>query len=115
EKNEGELPRERVGSIYYNRAMVWAIVSAEAVRDAMKLAGSNRPVSGEEVQRALEQMNMDEARIAKLGATGLMPPFRLSCKDHEGGAAVKFQQWKGGKWVAISDWVPTDQSIVRPM
>jgi branched-chain amino acid transport system substrate-binding protein len=115
DRNEGELPKERIGSIYYNRAMVWAIVSAEAVRDAMKLAGANRPVTGAEVQKALEQMNMDEARIAKLGATGLLPPFMMSCKDHEGGAAVKFQQWKGGKWVEISDWIETDQKIVRPM
>ena len=58
---------------------------------------------------------MTAERIAGLGATNLMPPFKLTCADHEGGAAVKFQQWKGGKWVQISDWIETDQSMVRPM
>ena len=111
---DGELPRERVGSIYYNRALAWAIVSSEVVRDAMKMFG-NRPVVGEEVQQALEQLDMSAERIEKLGATGLVPPFKLSCKDHEGAAAVKFQQWTDGKWVQISDWIATDSDMVRPM
>jgi branched-chain amino acid transport system substrate-binding protein len=115
DRNEGELPRDRVGSIFYDRGIVWAVITAEAIRDAMKLAGENRPVTGEEVQKALEQLTFDEARVEKLGAAGLIPPFALSCKDHEGGAAVMFLQWKGDEWVQISDWVETDQSLVRPM
>jgi len=35
--------------------------------------------------------------------------------DHEGGSPVKFMQWSGSKWTVISDWIPTDQTIVRPM
>lgn len=115
DKNEGELPRERVGSVYYNRAIVFAIVNTEAIRDAMNMTGQKRAPTGEEVQKALEKFEMTEARLEKLGAKGLMPAFKVSCKDHEGGAPVKFQQWKGGKWVEISDWVQTDQKIVRPM
>jgi branched-chain amino acid transport system substrate-binding protein len=34
--------------------------------------------------------------------------------DHEGGGAVKFQRWNGEKWEIVSDWIPSDQSIVRP-
>ena len=115
DKNEGELPRERLGSVYYNRAIVFAIANSEAIRDAMAMTGQKRPPTGEEVQKALEKFEMTEARLEKLGAKGLMPPFKLSCKDHEGGAPVKFQQWKGGKWVEASDWIETDQSMVRPM
>lgn len=114
DKDNGELPRRRVGSIYYNRAIVWAIVSVEAIRSAMDMFG-HRPVIGEEVQQALENLSMTEARIEALGATGLIPVFSVSCEDHEGGAPVKFQQWTDGKWVQISDWIETDQSIVRPM
>lgn len=111
---EGELPRERLGSIYYNRAVVWGIVSIEAIRKAMDMFG-NRPVSGPEVQQALETLEMTPERIAELGATGLVPPFAVTCADHEGGAAVMFQQWRGGAWVPISDWVETDRGLVRPM
>lgn len=111
---EGELPRERLGSIYYNRAVVWGIVSIEAIRRAMDMFG-NRPVSGPEVQQALETLEMTPERIAELGATGLVPPFAVTCADHEGGAAVMFQQWRGGAWVPVSDWVETDRALVRPM
>lgn len=111
---EGELPRERLGSIYYNRAVVWAVVSIEAIRKAMDMFG-NRPVSGPEVQQALETLEMTPERIAELGATGLVPPFAVTCADHEGGAAVMFQQWRGGAWVPVSDWVETDRALVRPM
>lgn len=111
---EGELPRERLGSIYYNRAVVWGVVSIEAIRKAMDMFG-NRPVSGPEVQQALETLEMTPERIAELGATGLVPPFAVTCADHEGGAAVMFQQWRGGAWVPISDWVETDRDLVRPM
>jgi len=114
DKGKGELPRERVGSVYYNRAIVWAVVTSEVIRDAQRLFG-NRRVTGKEVQQALEQFEMSDERIAKLGATGLIPPFKLSCADHEGKAAVKFQQWKGGKWEIISDWIATDSELVRPM
>ena len=114
DKGEGEMPRERLGSIYYNRAIVWAIVSTEAIRKAMDMFG-NRPVSGPEVQQALETLSLTPERIAELGATGLVPPFEVTCSDHEGGAAVMFQQWNGGKWERISDWVETDRALVRPM
>lgn len=114
DKGNGELPRERLGSIYYNRAVVWGMVSTEAIRTAQDMFGK-RPVTGAEVQQAMENLDMTAERIAGLGATNLMPTFKLTCSDHEGGAAVKFQQWKDGKWVQISDWIETDQSMVRPM
>lgn len=111
---DGEMPPERLGSIYYNRAIVWAIVSTEAIRTAMDMFG-NRPVSGAELQQALETLDLTPERIAALGATGLVPPFAVTCADHEGGAPVMFQQWTDGKWVAITGWIETDQELVRPM
>jgi branched-chain amino acid transport system substrate-binding protein len=28
---------------------------------------------------------------------------------------VKFQQWDGQQWHAITDWIATDQALVRPL
>jgi len=53
--------------------------------------------------------------LKELGAVGFMQPLHVSCKDHEGGGAVKFQQWDGKAWKVITDWIPSDQTIVRPM
>ena len=54
-----------------------------------------RPLTGEEVRWGLEHLNLDAARIKALGALGLVQPLKLSCADHEGGGAAKFQQWDG--------------------
>lgn len=115
-KGEGEMDdKSRVGSIYYNRGVVFAIVTAEAVRKAQERFGKGKSMTGEQVRWGLENLDINEAYLKKLGATGFMQPLKVSCKDHEGGGAVKFQQWDGSKWVVISDWIESDQSIVRPM
>ena len=36
-------------------------------------------------------------RLKELGASGLLQPIKLSCADHEGGGAVRFQQWDGAE------------------
>jgi branched-chain amino acid transport system substrate-binding protein len=60
-------------------------------------------------------MNLDAGRIAALGATNFLQPLRVTCADHEGGGAVKFQQWDGTKWKIITDWVQPDKALVRPL
>ena len=37
------------------------------------------------------------------------------CADHEGGGAVKFQQWNGKQWKVITDWIQPDKELVRGM
>ncbi|MBB3941505.1 hypothetical protein GGR39_003182 [Novosphingobium fluoreni] len=44
-----------------------------------------------------------------------MQPLKLSCSDHEGGGAVRFQQWDGAKWTVISDWIQADRPLLRPI
>ena len=63
----------------------------------------------------IENLNINDARLKQLGAVGLMQALKVSCMDHEGGGAVKFLQWNGKKWNVITDWIASDQSIVRPM
>jgi len=112
---KGKLDSKRVGTVYANRAVAMAIIGTEAIRDAMNMVGENRAVTGAEVQAALEQLTFDRERLERLGAVDLLPEFSMTCADHEGGAPVRFMQWKEGKWTPASDWIPTDQSIVRPM
>jgi branched-chain amino acid transport system substrate-binding protein len=104
----------RFGSVYYNRGIITGIVNAEAIRTAQAKFGK-KPLTGEQVRWGLENLNIDEKRLKELGASGLLQPIKVSCRDHEGGGAVKFQQWDGKRWNVITDWIPSDQSIVRPM
>ncbi len=105
-------PPEHVGSAYYNRGVIQGIVVGEAIRIAQRRFGA-RVLSGEQLRWGLERLALDEARLAELGALQLLQPLALSCFDHEGGGAVKFQQWLGGRWNVISDWVSGDQALVR--
>jgi len=115
-KNEGEMEdKSRVGSIYYNRGVVFGIVTAEAVRKAQEKYGKGKSMTGEQVRWGLENLDISEAYLKKLGATGFMQPLKVSCRDHEGGGQVKFQQWDGAKWKVVTGWIDSDQSIVRPM
>ncbi|KAG8148740.1 ABC transporter permease [Burkholderia catarinensis] len=104
----------RFGTVYYNLGVVNGILNVEAVRVAQRKYG-NKPLTGEQVRWGFEHLNLDDARLGQLGALGLVQPLRLSCSDHEGGGAVRFQQWDGRKWNVISGWVQADRALLRPI
>ncbi len=114
-KGRGEMDdKTRIGSIYYNRGVVHGIISVEAIRKAQEKFGK-KPLNGEQVRWGLENLSINDARLKELGATNFMQALKVTCADHEGGGAVKFMQWDGKKWNIITDWIASDQSIVRPM
>jgi branched-chain amino acid transport system substrate-binding protein len=115
-KGKGNMEdKTRIGSIYYNRGVVFGIVTVEAIRAAQAKFGKGKVVTAEQVRWALENLQISAARLKELGATGFMQPLKVSCSDHEGGGAVKFQQWDGTKWNVITDWIQPDRELVRPM
>ncbi|WP_085316084.1 ABC transporter substrate-binding protein [Derxia lacustris] len=105
---------KRFGNVYYNLGVVNGILNVEALRVAQARFGK-RPLTGEEVRWGFENLNLDDKRLAELGATGLVQRLKLSCADHEGGGAVRFQQWDGKQWNVISDWVQADRALLRPI
>ena len=105
---------KRFGNVYYNLGVVNGILNVEAVRVAQARFGK-RPLTGEEVRWGFENIKIDDARLKELGATGLVQKLKLSCEDHEGGGAVRFQQWDGKQWKLISDWVQADRALLRPI
>ena len=116
DKGKGEFEdKARFGSIYHTRGVVAGIVTTEAIRVAQAKFGKGKPITGEQMRWGIEHINIDDKRLKELGATGLMQALKVSCMDHEGGGAVKFLQWDGKKWNVITDWIASDQSIVRPM
>jgi branched-chain amino acid transport system substrate-binding protein len=115
-KGKGEMDdKSRIGSIYHTRGIVAGIVTTEAIRTAQEKYGKGKAITGEQMRWGLENLNIDDKRLKELGASGLMQPLKVSCMDHEGGGSVKFLQWDGKKWNVITDWITSDQSIVRPM
>lgn len=115
-KNKGNMEdKARVGSVYYNRGVVHGIITVEAIRKAQEKYGKGKALTGEQMRWGFENLNLDDARLKALGATGFMPPLKITCADHEGPGKVKFQQWDGNQWKVITDWVESDRPLVRGM
>ncbi|MCK6393965.1 ABC transporter substrate-binding protein [Zoogloea sp.] len=115
-KSKGNMEdKTRVGSVYYNRGVVHGIITVEAIRKAQEKYGKGKALTGEQVRWGFENLNLDDARLKALGATGFMPPLKITCADHEGPGKVKFQQWDGNQWKVITDWVESDRPLVRGM
>jgi branched-chain amino acid transport system substrate-binding protein len=115
-KGQGDMQDpKRVGSVYYNRGVGHGIIYVEALRLAQEKFGKGKPVTGEQMRWALENLKLDEKRLEAIGAKGLMPTLALSCADHEGSGRVRFQQWDGEKWVPVSDWIEPDRELVRSL
>ena len=111
-KGNMEDPK-RIGQQYFNRGVIQGILTAEAIRTAQSKYG-NKPLTGEQMRWGIENLKLDAPRLKELGAAGLLQPMKVSCLDHEGGGAVKFMQWDGARWNTVTDWIQSDQSIVRP-
>lgn len=105
---------KRIGSVYHNLGIVNGILNVEAVRIAQEKFG-HRALTGEQVRWGFENLRLDEARVAALGAKGLFHSINVSCRNHEGEGRVTFQQWDGSKWHVVSDWIKPDWALLRPI
>ena len=113
-RGQGAGPESDVGTVRWNSGVLRGLLTAEALRTAMRHFG-HQPLTGAQVQWGLEHLTLTAAQLQELGAEGLLAPFSLSCRDHEGGGSVRFQQWDGTQWQVISDWIAPDQVLVRPL
>jgi branched-chain amino acid transport system substrate-binding protein len=111
---KGPGPEGDVGTVVWSRGVMHGVLTAEALRTAMRRFG-NQPLTGAQVQWGLDHLTLTAASLKELGAEGLFPPISLSCRDHEGGGSVQFQQWDGTQWTVLTDWIAPDQALVRPL
>ena len=83
--------------VLYNRGLLNALYTVEAIRTAMGKYG-DRPMTGAEVRWGLENLDLTEERLAEIGLAGFTPPVKITCEDHEGNGPVLIQQWDGSAW-----------------
>ena len=114
DKGNGTGKRENVGEVLYNRGMVAAMMTVEAVKRAQAKYGK-RPVTGEEVRWGLENLSIDAGAIKKLGFDGFMTPVKTSCYDHGGAHQAKIHTWDGKKWNVGADTYESDLQIITPI
>jgi branched-chain amino acid transport system substrate-binding protein len=110
---KGHISFTRVGLVYWNRGVYAGVINEEAILTAHKKFGV-KVLTGDEIRWGMENLNITRARIKELGLEGFMAPVKTSCKNHEGGTTVLFQQWDGKKWVRIDELKPLFD-FVRPL
>jgi branched-chain amino acid transport system substrate-binding protein len=103
--------KDNFGEVLYNRGILNAIMHTESIRWAIKKHG--KTVTGEGVREGLENFNLTEASLKKLGLEGFTKPFKVSCANHEGNGQLLIQQWDGKKWNLVSDWITPMRELVR--
>ena len=114
DKGQGTGPREEVGTVLYNRGMLIQMLSVEAIRGAQERFGKGKPMTGEQVRWALENLNLDQKRLDALGFGEMLKPVRTSCFDHVGASYARIQTWDGSRWVP-GEMYEANQQIITPM
>ncbi|SPE27509.1 conserved exported hypothetical protein [Burkholderiales bacterium] len=114
DKGQGTGPREEVGTVLYNRGLLIQMLTVEAVRRAQERFGKGKPVTGEQVRWALENLALDQKKLDALGFGEMLKPIVTSCSDHIGASFARIQTWDGAKWVP-GELYEADQKIITPM
>ena len=116
DKDKGFGDRDRIGEVLYNRGLVAAMWTSEAIRKAMDIHGTNK-VTGKQVRDGFEALDVDEARLKELGLPGFTIPVKISCENHEGPGSVALQQWdaKAKKWSMATSFYEPLRDITGPL
>ena len=116
DKGLGKGDRDRIGEVLYNRGMVAAMWTTEAVRNAMEIHGT-KEVTGKHVRDGFEALDVDEARLEELGLGGFTYPVKITCENHEGPGKVAVQQWdaKAKQWNIVSKFYEPLRDITGPL
>jgi branched-chain amino acid transport system substrate-binding protein len=99
--------KDKVGENFYNRAVFNSVIIAEAIRTAQQIT-NKKQVTGEDVRRGLESLNITTARLKELGLENFASPVKVSCADHNGHGGISVVEWDGSKWKTT---VPSIQPI----
>ena len=76
---KSQTPKEEFGQVLYDRGVYNSVLIAEAIAEAQKITGK-KVVTGEDVRRGLENINLDAARFKALGLDGFAAPFKTDLR-----------------------------------
>jgi branched-chain amino acid transport system substrate-binding protein len=108
--------KDRIGEVLYNRGLVTAMYTAEAIATAQALH-KTKEVTGEMVRDGFEALDITADRLKQLGFEGILEPLKVTCANHEGPARGAIQQWdaKAGVWKLIAGYYDSDRLIIDPL
>jgi branched-chain amino acid transport system substrate-binding protein len=114
DKGLSQSPKNQVGEVLYNRGVYNAMLIAEGIAQGQKVTGK-KMVTGEDVRRGLETMDLSAARLKELGFEGFAQPLKLSCSDHNGHKAAFLQEFDGNTYVKVTEPIEPMTAKVEPL
>ncbi len=116
DKGKGRGEKARIGEVLYNRGLVAAMWTSEAIRKAMEIHGI-KEVRGKHVRDGFEALDVGEARLKELGLGGFTIPVKVTCENHEGAGRVALQRWdaKNKEWKMITKFYDPLRDITGPL
>ncbi|WP_420568637.1 ABC transporter substrate-binding protein [Thalassovita sp.] len=107
---------DQIGTVLYNRGVYAAFLAAEAAKDAQAANGTSQ-ITAAMMRDAMESLEITAAEMEAAGLPGFGPEFNVTCENHGGDGMAAVAQWDAGakKWSLITDFTPSDASIVGPL
>ncbi|MDR7222126.1 ABC transporter substrate-binding protein [Aminobacter aminovorans] len=111
---KSQTPVEALEKLFYQRGVLISMLSAEAIKAAQEHF-DKRLISGEQMRWGLENLKIDDARLAVLGMTGMIGPFATTCTNHAGNGSAWLLQWDGSRFAKASHPLTADREMVAPL
>ena len=100
--------------VFYQRGVLISMFTVEAIK-AAQANFNTKVVNAEQLRWGLENLKIDDAKLAEIGMSGMIAPFSTSCADHSGHAGAWMLEWDGSKFVKVSDLLTADQTAIAPL
>jgi len=109
QSNEKEMQ-----GVFYGRGVVISMILAEGIKAAQDHFGA-AAIDAAQLRWGLENLDVTEERLAELGMTGMVPPFKTSCADHTGHSGGWMLEWDGAKFVKVSDLLKPESEAISAL
>lgn len=100
--------------VFYQRGVLISMFAVEGIK-AAQANFNTKVVTPDQLRWGLENLKIDDAKLAELGMTGMVGPFSTSCGNHAGHAGAWMLEWDGAKFVKVSDLLSADQNEIAPL
>lgn len=111
---KGEIGEGEFDWVFYQRGVLISMFVVEGIK-AAQAEYNTKVVTPDQLRWGLENLKIDDAKLAELGMTGMIGPFSTACDNHAGHAGAWMLEWDGAKFVKVSDHLTADQAEIAPL
>jgi branched-chain amino acid transport system substrate-binding protein len=107
---------DQIGTVLYNRGVYAAFLAAEAVKTAQAANGTGE-INAAMMRDAMEVLDITAVKMDAAGLPNFGPEFTVTCENHGGPGLAAVAQWDAfaKKWSLITDFSPSDSSVINPL